>query len=147
MPSMNSTLTDPQRAFLESQHAAAMITIGDDGLPKVARVAVAVVDGKLWSSGTDSRVRTARLRRDPRCTVFVFEPGYRWLTLETTVRLIEGPDVPALSVRLFRIMQNRPTGALSWFGRDLSEQEMLQAMAAEKRVIYEFDIAHAYGMV
>jgi hypothetical protein len=140
-------LTDAQLAFLEHEHAAAMITTGDDGVPKVARVAVALVDGKLWSSGTDSRVRTARLRRDARCTVFVFDATYKWLTLETNVRILESADVPAQSVRLFRTMQNRPTGKLSWFGQEMSEEEMLQAMSAEKRVIYEFDITHAYGMV
>ncbi len=67
------SLTDSQFAFLEKNHAAAMITIGKEGTPRAVRVGIALVDGKLWSSGTQDRVRTARLRHDPRCTLFVFD--------------------------------------------------------------------------
>jgi len=140
-------LSDGQRLFLESNHSAAMTTIGRDGTPRSVRVAVALVDGKLWSSGTQDRVRTATLRRDPRCTLFVFDPTYRWLTLDTTVRILEGAGVPELSLYLFRQMQNRPTGNLNWFGRELRPEEFLQVMAEEKRLIYEFDIIRGYGMV
>jgi hypothetical protein len=60
-------LTPAETAFLESQHSAAMITTGEGGIPKAVRVGVALVDGRLWSSGTQSRVRirvrgTAKLR-------------------------------------------------------------------------------------
>lgn len=124
-----------------------MITLGKDGMPKTARVGIALFEGKLWSSANESRVRTARLRRDPRCTLFVFEPAYKWLSLETTVRILEGTEVPELSLRFFRQMQNRPEGNLNWFGRDLSPEEFLRVMAEDKRVIYEFEITRAYGMV
>ena len=66
-----------------------MITIGESGFPKPVRVGIALVDGKLWSSGTQHRVRTWRLRRDPRCTLFVFDQAFRWLALETTVTILE----------------------------------------------------------
>jgi hypothetical protein len=99
-----------------------MITVGDDGIARAVRVGIAMVDGKLWSSGTQDRARTRRLRQNPNCTLFVFDNTWSYLTLETTVRLLEGPDVPALSERLFRIMQNRPTGPLSWFGGEMDSQ-------------------------
>jgi hypothetical protein len=140
-------LTENQLNFLENNPRAAMITISKNGTPKVARVAVALVDGRLWSSGTLDRVRTARLRRDPRCTVFIFDTAWRWLTLETTVRILEGPEAALLQVRLFRKMQNRPTGNLSWFDKELSEDEFISKMNQEHRLIYEFDIARCYGMV
>ena len=72
-----------------------MITVGADGFAKPVRVAVAVVDGKLWSSGTQQRARTARLRADPRCTLYVHDTGWSFLTLEATVTILEGPEVPA----------------------------------------------------
>lgn len=139
-------LTEPQQKFLESNHAAAMITVGKDGMPRAVRVAIAWVDGKLWSSGTTERVRSKRLRHDPRCTLFVFDNTWQALTLETSVKLIEGSEVPALSVKLFRTMQNRPTGSLMWFGKELTEEEFLQAMTQEPRLIYEFEIKRAYGV-
>jgi Pyridoxamine 5'-phosphate oxidase len=139
-------LTPAEMAFLESQHSAAMITIGEGGVPKVVRVGVALVDGKLWSSGTQGRVRTGRLRRDPRCTLFVFDQRFSWLALESTVTLLEGPEAAAQNLQLFRVMQNRPSGSLSWFGGELDEASFLQAMAEEGRLIYEFDITRSYGL-
>jgi hypothetical protein len=133
-------------AFLETQHSAAMITTGEDGVPKAVRVGVALVDGNLWSSGTQGRVRTSRLRRDPRCTLFVFDQGYSWLTLETMVTLLDGPEAAAQNLRLFRVMQNRPSGPLSWFGRELDEASFLRAMADEGRVVYQFNVERAYGL-
>lgn len=140
-------LTDKQLNFLETNRAAAMITPAEDGIPRAVRVGIALVDGKLWSSGTQDRVRTGRLRQNPICTLFVFDTTWNFLTLETRVRLIEGDDVPELSVRMFRQMQNRPTGALNWFGKEMTEEAFKQAMRDEKRLIYEFDITRAYGMV
>ena len=138
-------LSDSQRTFLEDNHSAAMTTIARDGTPRTVRIGVALVDGKLWSSGTQDRVRTARLRRDPRCTLFVFDAGWRWLTLDTIVRILDGPDAPELSLRLVQQMQNRPIGKLNWFGRELSPEEFLQVMAEEKRLVYEFEVMRGYG--
>jgi PPOX class probable F420-dependent enzyme len=140
------TLSVTQLAFLEDHHAAAMITVGGDGVAKVARVGIALVDGTLWSSGTQGRVRTRRLRRDPRCTLYVPDPGFAWLTLETTVEILEGPEAAAANLRLFRRMQHRPTGPLAWFGREIEEAEFLEQMRAEQRLIYQFTITRAYGI-
>jgi hypothetical protein len=137
------TLTDSQREFIEQNPGAAMITIGDDGMPKAVRVGVAVVDGDLWSSGTADRVRTRRLRDDPRCTVFMFGDDRRALTLETRVSIIDGPDSAEDSVRLFRTMQKRPDGDLLWYGDELDEAAFKQRMLDEQRLIYEFEIEKA----
>ncbi|MBO0713696.1 MAG: pyridoxamine 5'-phosphate oxidase family protein [Acidimicrobiales bacterium] len=139
-------LSPEQEQFLEGHPAAAMITTTREGVAKVARVAVAPVDGQLWSSGTKSRVRTRRLRRDPRCTLFAFDPGFAWLALETTVTILEGPEAPAQNLALFRRMQKRPTGPLAWFGRDLDEEQFLQTMVDEGRLVYQFDVHRTYGL-
>jgi PPOX class probable F420-dependent enzyme len=139
-------LPDNAAVFLGEHHSAAMITIAPDGTPKVARVGIALVGGKLWSSGTRDRIRTRRLRRDPRCTLFIFDPGFAWLALETTVTILDGPDAPALNLRLFRQMQGKPVGPLQWFGSELAEEQFLERMAAEERLIYEFDVHHSYGL-
>ena len=131
--------------FLEREHGAAMITVGDGGEPKAVRVGVALVDGKVWSSGTLGRVRTERLRRDPRCTFFVFDKAASWLALEGRVTILEGDDVPAQSVRLFRVMQGRDSGPLTWYGGEVEEAEFLQRMADEQRVIYQLELDRVYG--
>jgi len=140
------SLSDADLAFLQDNHSAAMITVGADGGPKVARVAVALVDDRLWSSGTQDRIRTQRLRTDPRCTLYVHAEGFSWLALETTVTILEGPDVVDLTIRMFRDMQGRPDGPLTWFGGELSEEDFRATMVKEGRLLYEFDVHHSYGM-
>lgn len=140
------TVSESDFEFLKDNHSAAMITVAEDGVAKVAKVGVALVDGRLWSSATADRVRTRRVRQDPRCTLYVHDAGYGWVGLETTVTILEGPDVPELSVRLFREMQGRPSGPLSWFSGELSEEGFRQAMVDERRLIYEFEIHHTYGL-
>ncbi len=139
-------LSERDIGFLKEHHSAAMITVAADGFAKAARVGVALVDGRLWSSGTADRVRTSRLRHDPRSTLFVFDSGFAWLTIEATVSILDGSEAPEQNLALFRIMQGRPTGPLSWFGGELDEQQFLQTMVDEHRVIYEFDVHRAYGL-
>jgi hypothetical protein len=133
-------------AFIAANPSAAMITVGSDGIARAVRVAVGVIDGHLWSSGTRARRRTDRLRIDPRCTVYVHDGGHSFLTLETTVTIIDGPQVPADTVRLFRALQHKPEGPLTWFGGELAEADFLQAMVDDGRILYEFEVHRSYGM-
>jgi hypothetical protein len=134
-------LSDKELAFLGQHHSAAMITVTADRTAKVSRVGVGLVDGKLWSSGTADRRRTERLRRDPRCTLFVFEAEFAWLALETTVRILEGPDAPRQNLRLFRLLRGDAEGP------EFDEEQYLRAMVDEKRLIYEFEVQKSYGII
>jgi PPOX class probable F420-dependent enzyme len=145
-------LNDQQRAFLEKNHGAAMVTLRRDGSPHAVRVGVALIDGSIWSSGVPGRLRTHFLRRDPRCTIFVFESGYGFLTLEGRVTILDGPDAPELSVRLFQAMQARmqpapEPGHVIWQGKPLTLEQFRQAMVEEKRLIYSLEIERAYGLI
>jgi PPOX class probable F420-dependent enzyme len=132
-------LSDRDREFLATNRSAVMVTLKADGMPHVARVGVGLVDGRLWSSGTQDRVRTKHLRRDPRCTLFVFadDHRYRWLGLETTVSILDGPDAPELNLALYRALAGEPDDV----------EEYLRAMVAERRLIYEFEVGRTYGML
>jgi hypothetical protein len=144
-------LSDRARTFLETNRAAAMITLRRDGSAHAVRVGVALVDDRIWSSGTSDRVRTRHLRRDPRATLFIFGSGYEALTIEATVRILEGPDVPELSWKLFSVMQRGMTpapapGHLMWFGKLKTHEQFLNQMLEEHRSIYEFDVTREYGL-
>ena len=139
-------LTESELKFLSANHSAAMITVTPDGVAKVARVGVALIDGQLWSSGTQSRVRTRRLREDPKCTLYVHDNSFGFLALESTVTILDGPDAPERNLRLFRQMQGRPTGPLSWFGGEFEEPDFLAQMKAEERLIYHFEPQRTYGL-
>jgi hypothetical protein len=145
-------LSEAEQAFLEKNHSAAMIVPRANGAAHAVRVGIAVVDGKIWSSGTQDRLRTRLLRRDPRSTLFIFGAGPEFLTLETEVTILDGPDVPELSVKLFQVMQAGmqppvPAGQIQWFGAPLTLDAFRQAMIDERRLIYEFDPRRAYGLM
>jgi PPOX class probable F420-dependent enzyme len=125
------------RAFLERNSAAVMATLRRDGTPHVARIGVGLVDGRLWSSGTRTRVRTGHLRRDPRATLCVLDDGdrYAWLGLETRVTIHDGPDAVDRNLALYRALAGEPD----------DEAEYREAMVREGRLIYEFEILRAYG--
>ena len=76
----------------------------------------------------------------------VFDPGFAWLALETTVTIRDGDDAAANNLRLFRLMQDKPTGPLSWFGGELEEEDFLRTMTEEQRLIYEFEVHRTYGL-
>jgi hypothetical protein len=148
-------MDDDARAFLQDNHAAAMITLRKDGTPHAVRVGIGLHGDKIWSSGTQARLRTKHIRRDPRATLFVFDsvssPGFRYLTLECMVVLLEGEDAQQMSVGFFRDLQSKmspapPPGKLLWYGQPKTEEEFLQSMRAEGRLLYEFTVHRAYGM-
>jgi PPOX class probable F420-dependent enzyme len=123
--------------FLDNNHAAIMTTTKADGTPHVARIGVGLVDGKLWSSGTQLRVRTKHVRRDPRATLCVLDYNnpYTWLAIESRVTILEGPDAPELNLALYRVLAGEPDDV----------DEYLRAMVDEQRLIYEFSIGRTYG--
>ncbi|SDS45706.1 pyridoxamine 5'-phosphate oxidase family protein [Microlunatus soli] len=151
---MNGESLDPDVAdYLDDHRAAAMITTRPDGSSHAVRCGIALVDGRLWSSGTRHRRRTAHLRRDPRCTLFVFgasaDDQYSYLTLDTTVTVLDGDDAAEQNWQLFSIMQaamDPPAGMLFWNGAPLGHDEFLQAMVQEQRLIYQFDVERSYGL-
>lgn len=143
------------RAFIDHNPNAAMITLRRDGTPHMARIEVAVVDGRLWSAGAPTLVRTRNLRRDPRGSLFVFAPppDPRWVGLETEVTILDGPDAPYLLARLMRVRHrgSAPEGMIlghdSVLGHDrlYSSSEYVERVRAEQGLIYEFGIRRMYG--
>jgi PPOX class probable F420-dependent enzyme len=144
-------LSERELGFLREHRSAAMVTLREDGSPHAVRVGVAVVDGKVWSSGTRRRVRTRHLRRDPRATLFVFDQQWRGLSLDANVTILEGPDAPENSLRLFQTMQQGldpgpSPGKVLWEGGERSPEEFLRIMVEEQRLIYQFEVIRSYGL-
>ena len=137
-----------ERDFIDANPAAAMTTLRRDGSPHSVRVAVALVDGKLWSSGTQNRARTKHLRRDPRSTLYVHDNKWAYLAIESTVDILDGPDAPELNLALFRKLQTQddPHGTIQWNGQPRPPDELLRILADERRLIYEFEPVRTYGL-
>jgi PPOX class probable F420-dependent enzyme len=121
-------LTERQRAFLEANHSAIMATVDDHGRPHAVPVLCALVDGQLWSSGTDLRVRTRYLAARPFASLTVLGKGFggEWLTVSGPVETRRDRRVED-NLRLYRAATGRDPDDL---------EEYRAAMVAERRLVY-----------
>jgi PPOX class probable F420-dependent enzyme len=129
---------DKIRKFLEKYHDAVQTTLKKDGTAHVARIGVGLVDGKLWSSSTNTRVRTKHLKRDPRSTLMVIGTGrYEWMALETEVKIIDdGDGTIEENLELYRVIAGKDPDDMEDYNRGMRD---------EQRIVYEFNIKRAYG--
>ncbi len=137
--------------FVTKYPDAAMITLRDNGTPHMARIEICVVDGHVCATGAPTLVRTRNLRRDPRCSLFVFGPHPLWLGLETRATLLEG-DVGHDLIRLLLARHGTETPGTvlahdDQLGHDrpYTEDEYLAHARANQLLIYEFEVLKAYG--
>ncbi|HWL01677.1 MAG TPA: pyridoxamine 5'-phosphate oxidase family protein [Microbacteriaceae bacterium] len=140
------SLTPGELQFIADHHTAAIITVDENAVPKPVRIDYAIIDGKIWSSGTQTRVRTRRLRKDPSATLFIWDPVFDFLSVRTTVTILDGPDAPELNLRYFRVLKGTPEGPLTWMGKGEFDDDGFRAqMVADQRLIYQFEPISAYG--
>jgi PPOX class probable F420-dependent enzyme len=134
------TVDDRLRSFLENNHFATMATTKSDGTPHVVIIGVGLVDGQLWSSSTQTRVRTKHVRRDNRATLCVIDRRnpWAWVAIESEVVIHDGPDAVDKNLALYKVIRGEPP-------EDLDEYR--RAMVDEQRIIYEFRVKRTYGPV
>jgi PPOX class probable F420-dependent enzyme len=121
-------LSQRQRGFLEANHSAIMATVDDRGRPHAVPVLCALVAGRLWSSGTERRVRTRYLAAPPFPSLTVLGQGFggEWLTISGPVETSRDHRVED-SLRLYRAATGRDPDDL---------EEYRAAMVAERRLVY-----------
>jgi PPOX class probable F420-dependent enzyme len=124
--------------FLKDNHLAVMTTLRPDGSPHSVMVGVGLVDGRLWSSGTQDRVRTKHLRKDNRATLLLLnrDNPWSWISIDSHVTILDGPDAVDRNQALYEVITGGPPENL---------EEYRQAMVDERRLIYEFSIYRSYG--
>lgn len=77
----------------------------------------------------------------------VCDRGYGYLTPEGRADILEGPEIPDQSVRLFRVMQGKAAGdRLLWNGEEKDDDGFRRIMVEERRVIYELTPERVYGI-
>jgi PPOX class probable F420-dependent enzyme len=125
---MAEVLSEQQRAFLEANHSAVMATVDDQGRPHAVPVLCALIDGRLWSSGTDLRQRTRYLAARPYGSLTVLTKGFwgEWLTVSGPVETRRDRRVDD-NLRLHRAATGRDPDDL---------EEYRAAMVAERRLVY-----------
>jgi PPOX class probable F420-dependent enzyme len=132
---MASVLSDRQRAFLEANHSAVMATVDGRGRPHAVPVLCALVDGRLWSSGTDLRVRTRYLAARPYASLTVLGQGFwgEWLTVGGPVETRRERGVED-NLRLYRAVTGRDPDDLEEYGAAMVAQRRLVDVLTPERV-------------
>ena len=125
---MAEILSQRQRDFLEANHSAIMATVDDHGRPHAVPVLCALVDGRLWSSGTERRGRTRYRAARPFASLTVLGQGFggEWLTVSGPVETRRDHRVED-NLRLYRAATGRNPDDL---------EEYRAAMVAERRLVY-----------
>jgi|SoiMethySBSTD1v2_1073268.scaffolds.fasta_scaffold31742_2 PPOX class probable F420-dependent enzyme len=133
---MAPVLSDRQRAFLEANHSAVMATVDGRGRPHAVPVLCALVDGQLWSSGTELRVRTRYLAARPYASLTVLGQGFwgEWLTVRGPVETRRERGVED-NLRLYRAVTGRDPDDL---------EEYRAAMVTERRLVYALTPERVY---
>ena len=150
---MSESLTpDDDGAFVKRHPDAAMISLRADGSAHMARVELGVVDGRIRTAGSPALVRTRNLRRDPRCSLFVFADHPWWLGLETKVSILDGPEAPFELMHMLRARHPQtPLGMVTAHDDALerdrlyTESEYVEHARQRELLVFEFNVLRAYG--
>jgi PPOX class probable F420-dependent enzyme len=130
--------------FIRDQRQGILITLKSDGRPQSSNIAYALGDdGIIRISITDSRAKTANMRRDPRVSLHVNRSDfYAYAVIEAEAELmpvaaaVDDPTVDEL-VEYYR----------SVAGEHPNWDEYRQAMVDDGRLVLKLHPTRAYGMV
>ncbi len=131
------------RTLVDSTHQGVLITLKRDGRPQSSNIVYVVGDDDVIRiSVTDSRAKTANLRRDPRASLHVIGDSFwSYAVVEGTVSMTpvaERPDDDTVDqlVEYYRSLQ----------GEHDDWDEYRATMVRDGRLLVELSIDRVYGM-
>ena len=129
--------------FARPRKQGILTTIKSDGRPQISNIAYATGDDDVIAiSVTDSRAKTANLRRDPRASLYVLGDNfYQWAVLEGLVEVSPVATDPhdATVDQLVAYYKAANGEHEDW-------EEYRAAMVADMRLILSFHPERAYGI-
>jgi PPOX class probable F420-dependent enzyme len=126
-------------AFLRPRRHGVLATIKRDGRPQLSTILFVLDDDeRLKISVTQTRAKTANLRRDPRATLHVQgDDVWHFLVIEGQAEFIEGPGV----LEALRQYYRRASGEHpDWADYDA-------AMIRDQRLLLSVSVDRAYGQI
>ncbi len=135
---------DEAFAFADRHTHGVLVTLRGDGRPQLSNIVYLPGPGHTARiSVTDSRAKTANLRRDPRASLHVTSDDFwSYVVLDGTVALsavaaaVDDAVVDEL-VDMYRLAQ----------GEHPDWDEFRQAMVGQGRIVATLTATHAYGQV
>lgn len=126
------TTSDAQQ-FLAERHWGVLVTLrSSDGRPQLSNVAYAMIDGVVRVSVTDSRAKTANLRRDPRVSLHVTSDDFWTYVVAdgsatlSPVAADPGDDTATALLELYEAVQGQPHPDPDEFRRAMVDDGRLQ---------------------
>jgi PPOX class probable F420-dependent enzyme len=134
-------MDDRLLAILRDKHIGVMVTLKRDGRPQLSNVSYTFADGVVRVSVTDTRAKTANLRRDPRASFYVTPPDFRtYVVAEGTAQLTPVATDPhdATVDELVEVYRSIAGEHPDW-------EEYRAAMVADKRLVARIPVDRVYG--
>jgi PPOX class probable F420-dependent enzyme len=131
---------DDVRDFLAAHRNGVLATLRAGGRPQLSNVFYGLLDGRIQISVTETRSKTANLRRDPRVSLHVTsEDFWTYLVVEGTAELGAVAREPgdASCQELLRHYE-------SLAGPHPDHGEFFAAQVAERRLLLSFEVEHLY---
>jgi PPOX class probable F420-dependent enzyme len=133
---------DDARQFVADHHWGVLVTLkASDGRPQLSNVAYALIDGEIRVSLTDTRAKTANMRRDPRVSLHVTSDDFwTYVVVEGTARLSPvaaepGDETCRRLLELYEAISDKPHD---------DPDEFHAAMVDERRLELSFAVEHLY---
>ena len=131
-------------AFVTARHQGVVTTIRTNGRPQLSNIFyLAGNDGALTASITDTRAKTANIRRDPRVSLYVLGDNFfQYVVLESRAELSPVARDPH-DATVDQLVAYYKAGT----GEHEDWDEYRAAMVAEQRLILTIRPEYAYGMI
>jgi PPOX class probable F420-dependent enzyme len=126
------TLSDAVRAFLKEKRFAVLATINADGAPQQTIMWYELQGDEIMMNTRDGRVKAGNFRRDPRASICV-EDGYRGVTIQGTVRLVEDTEAAQADIRRLAVLNH---------GLEEGNAMAENTFARQRRLTIRLPIAH-----
>ena len=129
---------DEARQFIADNHRGVLATFRRDGRVQQSPVSAGVdAQGRVIISVTEDRAKARNARRDPRVSLCVFSDEFygRWVQVEGTAELVDGPDRIDALVDYYRTLS----------GEHPDWDDYRAAMERDRRVLLRFEIERAAG--
>lgn len=127
---MPAILSDAIRSFLDERRFATLATIQEDGAPQLTVMWYLRRGDTIVFNTETGRRKERNLRRDQRVALCV-EDGYRYVSLNGTVRIVDDQDIAHADIRALTARYTDPGTEAAFYDRNFRDCE---------RVSYELDI-------
>jgi PPOX class probable F420-dependent enzyme len=89
---MTAPIPESHRSLLEGHPTGVLTTVGPDGAPQSTAIWFLLEGGVVRTSFLETRQKVRNLKRDPKCSLFVFDPENMHKTIELRGQATLEPD-------------------------------------------------------